>query len=347
VALAFGLTSLWRRDARVAVLHLGGGSLGVSILEIGDGVFKVESVGGDTNLGGDDFDDALLEHLERDLRRQHGFDARKEASAWARLRDAAEQARIDLSGAAHARISLPCFCPTTAGTIGYETILTRAQLEKLSAGLVQRCRDVVQRSLADAVRTPRDVAEVFLVGGLVRMPRIQSLARELFPQALLRVLHSDEVVPGGAAIQGHELLLASRSDLLLVDVTPHEYGAAVAGGEPVVVIERNATFPVERTQVLTLPAGRDIRIQIFQGCIHSAAARRQVGEVVLDSVGQKGRVRLTFSLDHHGVLDVQVRGAGDCETRARMFPSGGLSAADVERLRREAEQESLLRGLRL
>jgi molecular chaperone DnaK len=346
-ALAFGLTSVWRRESRVAILHLGSGSFDVSVLNIGDGVFCTEAVGGDESLGGEEFDSILVDHLSQDLAKRQGFDPRREPAAWLRLREAVEQARIDLSGAPQASICLPFFCQTPAGVVNFETVLTRTQLLKLTAGVVQRCRNLIQLTLAEARLRPRDVENVFLVGGMMRTPHMQELARGLFNRSVIRTLHADDVVAGGAAILGHELPRSRFSDLLLVDVAPLEYGAESPTGQSVVVIKRNTVIPAERTVMLTLPVGRNVPIRIFQG-----TDRRRLGELVLEHVKDggdgKGEVNLSFEMDQTGALDVHARDALRATlAQARIFPSSGLSPADVERLRREAEQEQILRGLRL
>jgi molecular chaperone DnaK len=348
--LAFALTTAYTRARRVAVLHLGGGSFDVSILDVGDGVFKVEVVAGDSGLGGDDFDAVLVEHLADQFRARHRRPLGSDPVARARLRQAAEQAKRDLSQAEHASIHLP-YLADAGGPRHLKGTVTRAWLDRLTDPLLKRCRETVRRALAEARLKPGQVDEVVTVGGMTRVPAFQGLVREVFGRVVIRQLQAGELAAGGAAILGHQLQLGSRSDVLLIDVTPLALGVEDASGYFHRLIDRNSAIPRERTEELSLKvSGGVVRLRVLQDVAGPASGRRlPLGEVRLEGTRADAdgtaRIAVTFCLDASGILDVTCKEvAGGRAQRGRMFPSSGLSAAEVERLRREAEQERLIRN---
>jgi molecular chaperone DnaK len=345
-ALALGLTAPWPRPVKLAVLHLGAGSFDVSLLDVGDGVFHVEAVGGDRHVGGDDFDAVIFDRLAERIRGSHGLDVRADPVAGERLRAASEQARIDLSSARHARVFLPCFGATASGGLDLDLTLTREQLEEWSAPLVASCRTCLERTLAQARRKPGDVEEVLLVGGGTRMPQVQRLVTEVFGRPATRMLHAGELIAGGAAVQGDQLLLGSRSDLLVVEVNPVDLAIPIRGGKQV-VLAGNTAIPERRSVVLALPdGGRQLALPIFQRT--SLGGWRRLGEVVFDRAAEPdrgaGEVEVAFELDRNGILDVSGKDPVTGRVlQTRIFPFGGLTPTEVEQLYRELEQERLLR----
>jgi molecular chaperone DnaK len=302
-------------EAVLVVFHLGGGTCDVSILEVGQGVFKVEAVHGDTNLGGDDFDTALVDHFAEAFQRQHGLDPRDNPVALRRLHDAAEQTKKDLSGQTMAEVRLPHLLADAAGAKHFETSLTRGDFERLIGPLVRRCRAVIERALTDARLKRGDIHEVLLAGGMTRVPCVRQMVRDVFGKEGRHGVNPDEVVAVGAAIQGHELLLGSRSDIVLVDVTPLTLGVETEGGVLTHLIERNTSIPHEAKQVFSTGADEQaaISLRLFQGeGKHAGAAENcYLGEVVLGGIraAAKGQARIeaTFSLDHNGILNVQAK----------------------------------------
>jgi molecular chaperone DnaK len=350
-ALAYALTGAWARPHKLVVLHMGGGTFDVSVLDVGEGVFKVEAVHGDTALGGEDFDDAVVAHLAEEFARAHPVDLRHDPAALRRLREAAELAKRDLSQALHAEVCLPYIAGGEHGPVDLRRSLSRARFEALVAGLLERCRGSVRRALADSKLRPRDVDEVMLVGGMTRMPCLQRLVREVFGKDASRRINSDEAVAVGAAIHAAQLALGARSALLLVDVTPLSLGLEGPGGRLVRLVEGNTSIPTDKREAVSLPApnGR-VTVRVWQGEGAGAGGpdQRLLGEVVLDGVKADpaglAQVEVTFSLDANGILDVTARAPASGQSRtARMFPSGGLGPAEVERLYREAEQQRLFR----
>jgi molecular chaperone DnaK len=348
-ALAYVLGVGLTHSARVAVVHLGGGTLDVAVLDVGDGVFQVESVAGEA-LGGDDFDALLTGHLADEFRRAHpGADPAADTAAGRRLREAAEQAKRDLSQALHAEVCLPCL----VGRDHLQTTLHRATFEGLIAPLAQRCRRTLQQVVADARRRPAGLREVVLIGGMTRAPLVRALIEEVFGPSVRYRAYDDTAVAAGAAVLGRQLVLGARSALLVVDVLPQSLGVENSGGRVARLLPRNCAIPAERKQFLTTAEDgqTSMTLKVYEGEGEQAGGpdSRLLGEVKLEGLppSPRGRrVEVTFAVDHNGLLDVT---ATDVETGrakvARLFSDGGLPPAEVERLFREAEQERLLRVL--
>ncbi|HJT76826.1 MAG TPA: molecular chaperone DnaK, partial [Gemmataceae bacterium] len=246
-ALAYGLDK--KKNEKVAVFDLGGGTFDISVLDVGDGVFKVEGVNGDTHLGGDDFDQVLIDYIAEEFKKQSGIDLRKDQMALQRLKEAAERAKKDLSQAASTDINLPFITADQSGPKHLQMTITRAKFEQLVDHLIERCRGPVMKALADAKLKPSDIDEVVLVGGMTRVPKVQQLVKDIFGKEGHKGVNPDEVVAVGAAIQGAQLLLGSKSEVLLVDVTPLTLGIETEGGILDPVIEKNASIPKEAKKV--------------------------------------------------------------------------------------------------
>jgi molecular chaperone DnaK len=329
----------WTRT--VAVVHAGGGAFDVSVLVVGDGIFEVRAVSGDAALGGDDFDHLLVCRLAEGFAARAGRDPRREPAALWRLKEAAEQAKRDLSQAEAVRVRLPCLLDGA----DLDQAVTRAEFERLAEGLLARCRALVLRALADAKYKPREVDEVLLLGGMTRMPRLRALVREAFgrdPVAL-----PDESVATGAAVQGAQLLLCGRSDLVLLDVAPLTLGVEAAGGAFTVLIERNTMIPCEKRRVFT--TARDdqpgVSVRVYQCDDAAARNNRLLAQLDLDGLppGPRGsvRVEVTFDMDHNGVLRVTAaEPAAGREKTMRVARARQLSAAEAARLRRDAERNA-------
>src|ERR687888_185554 len=245
-SLAYGLDK--KKNERIAVFDLGGGTFDISILDVGDGVFKVESTNGDTHLGGDDFDQVLIDYIAEEFRKSNGIDLRKDPMALQRLKEAAERAKKDLSQATTTDINLPFITADASGPKHLQMSVTRAQFERMVDHLIERCRKPVMQALADAKLKPSDIDEIVLVGGMTRMPKIQWLVKDVFGKEGHRGVNPDEVVAVGAAIQGAQLLLGSKADVLLLDVTPLSLGIETLGGVMTRLIERNTTIPTQKKQ---------------------------------------------------------------------------------------------------
>jgi molecular chaperone DnaK len=305
-ALAFGGS---HADRRLAVLHVGGGTFDITLLDIGEGVLQVKAVGGDTCLGGDDFDQALVSYLLQQLPAQAREGLRLDGVARQRLRFAAEQAKRDLSHASEVSVDLPWLAQ---GIPDFRLTVTRAKLEELVQPLIERCRRLVQDTLADARLGAKDIDEVLVIGGMTRMPRLRQLFDSLFPRAVCRARALDEIVALGAAIQGQQLLLGGQSDLLVVDVTPLTLGLETASGEFVAMIPRNATIPHLRKEVFTVAADSQpgVSVRVFQLEGGKASPGRFLGQLDLDGLsGPRGqtKVEVAFDMDHNGILRVTAR----------------------------------------
>jgi molecular chaperone DnaK len=353
-ALAFVLNEGLSRSGRLAVLHLGGGSFDISLVDFGEGVIKVESVGGDTNLGGDDFDAQVMAYLTEQFRKTHPkLDPRAEPTTWQRLREAAEQAKKDLTQAMHAHVFLPFLACGDSGSENLELTLTREKFEELVEPLVKRLRVAIEKALQDARLKASDVNEVLLVGGMTRVPRVANLVAAIFGREGSHRVHADESVAVGAAIQGAQLLLGSRSVLLVVDVAPMSLGIAADDGKLIRLIERNCSIPLERKYLTSTARDNQtaVKIAVYQGEneVAKGPGNRLLGELILEDIrpaphGQP-RIEVTFSLDKSSILDVTAEDLGTGKSKTvRLFASSGLTAAEVERLYREAEQERLIRA---
>jgi molecular chaperone DnaK len=343
-SLAYGLDK--KKSERIAVFDLGGGTFDISILDIAEGVFTVEGVNGDTHLGGDDFDQVLIDYIAEQFKKENGIDLRKDQMALQRLKEAAERAKKDLSQAQTTDINLPFITADASGPKHLQMSLSRSKFEQLVDHLVERCRGPVMKALSDAKLKPSDIDEIVMVGGMTRMPKIQWLVKEIFGKEGHKGVNPDEVVAIGAAIQGAQLLLGSKSDVLLVDVTPLSMGIETLGGRLTRLIERNTSIPTEKKQTFSTAADNQpaVTISVYQGEseIAKSSSNRLLGEFNLEGIRPAPRgepqIEVTFSLDTNGVLQVKAK---DLDTgkegKIEIKGSSGLSADEVERMRKEAE----------
>jgi molecular chaperone DnaK len=346
-ALAYGLDK--KKNERIAVFDLGGGTFDISILDVGDGVFQVMAVNGDTHLGGDDFDQVLIDYIAEEFKRENGIDLRKDQMALQRLKEAAERAKKDLSQQATTDINLPFITADASGPKHLQMSLARAKFEQLVDHLVERCRGPVMKALADAKLKPSDIDEVVLVGGMTRVPKVQWLVKDIFGKEGHRGVNPDEVVAVGAAIQGAQLLLGSKSEVLLVDVTPLSMGIETLGGRLTRVIERNTAIPTEKTQIFSTAADNQpaVTVSVYQGEseIAKSPANRFLGEFNLEGIrpAPRGepRIEVTFALDKNGILKVTAKDLDTGkEAKIEIKGSSGLDTAEVERMRKEAESHA-------
>ncbi|MSR32180.1 MAG: molecular chaperone DnaK [Gemmataceae bacterium] len=346
-SLAYGLEK--KANEKIAVFDLGGGTFDISILDVGDGVFKVESTNGDTHLGGDDFDQVIIDFIAEEFKRENGIDLRKDHMALQRLKEAGERAKKDLSQQASTDINLPFITADASGPKHMQMSLTRAQLEQLVDKLVERCRGPVVRAMSDAKLKPTDIDEIVMVGGMTRMPKIQWLVKDIFGKEGHRGVNPDEVVAIGAAIQGAQLLLGSKSEVLLVDVTPLSLGIETLGGRLTRLIERNTSIPVEKKQVFSTAADGQtaVTISVYQGEseIAKSTSNRLLGEFNLEGIPAAARgepqIEVTFALDTNGILKVNAKDTGTGkEAKVEIKGSSGLSPSEVERMKKESESHA-------
>ena len=341
-ALAYGLEN--KKNEKIAVFDLGGGTFDISILEVGDGVFEVKAVNGDTHLGGDNWDEVLINYIADEFKKETGIDLRKDNMAMQRLKEAAERAKKELSGQTQTDINLPFITADASGPKHLQMTITRSKFEQLTEHLVERCRGPVMQALRDAGLKPSDIDEVVLVGGMTRVPRVQQLVREIFGKEGHKGVNPDEVVAVGAAIQGHQLLLGSKSEVLLLDVVPLSLGLETLGGVFTKIIERNTTIPTSRKQIFTTAEDNQtaVTIRVFQGEREMAADNRLLAQFNLEGIPPAPRgvpqIEVTFEVDHNGILHVSARDlATGKEQKIRIEASSGLTQAEIERMRKEAE----------
>lgn len=340
-SLAYGLDK--KKNEVIAVYDLGGGTFDISILDVGEGVFQVRSTSGDTFLGGDDFDQRLMDYLITDFKKNNGIDLRADRQALQRLKEASEKAKIELSSVIQTEINLPYITADATGPKHLVTTVTRAKLEQLTEDLVQRTMEPVRRALSDANLKSSDINEVVLVGGMIRMPAVQDAVRKEFGKEPHKGVNPDEVVAVGAAIQGG-VLGGEVKDILLLDVTPLTLSLETLGGVSTQIIERNTTIPTRKSQVFSTASDgqTQVEIHILQGERPMAADNKTLGRFILDGIPPAPRgipqIEVTFDIDANGILKVTALDkATNRSQHITITASSGLSEAEVEKMRREAE----------
>ena len=341
-SLAYGLDK--KKNEKIAVYDLGGGTFDISILEIGDGVFEVLATNGDTHLGGDDFDERIINWLAEEFLRETGIDLRKDPMALQRLKEAAEKAKIELSSTLQTEINLPFITADASGPKHLQKTLTRAKLEQLVEDLIEKTIGPCEQALKDAKLSPSDIDEVILVGGQTRMPKVQEVVREFFGKEPHKGINPDEVVAVGAAIQG-AVLSGEVKDVLLLDVTPLSLGIETLGGVMTVLIPRNTTIPTRKTEIFTTAADNQtsVEIHVLQGERPMAADNRTIGRFHLDGIPPAPRgvpqIEVTFDIDANGILNVSARDkATGKEQSIRIEASSGLTQEEIERMMKEARE---------
>ena len=340
-ALAYGLDN--KKDEQIAVFDLGGGTFDVSILEIGDGVFEVRSTNGDTHLGGEDFDNIIVNYLLDEFKKESSIDIRNDAAAMQRVKDEAEKAKKELSSATSVDINLPFLTADETGPKHFEHTLTRAKLEELVEPLLERLDEPVKKALKDAKLEAKDIDEVVMVGGMTRMPAVVERAKKLFGREPMQGVNPDEVVAVGAAIQGG-VLQGDVKDVLLLDVTPLSLGIETMGGVSTKLIERNTTIPTSKSETFSTAADNQpqVEIHVLQGEREMAADNKSLGRFILDGIAPAPRgvpqIEVTFNIDANGILNVTARDKGTGKEQSITIQnSGNMSKADIEKAQREAE----------
>lgn len=340
-ALAYGLES--KKDEKIAVFDLGGGTFDVSILELGDGVFEVRSTNGDTHLGGEDFDNRIVNHFIDVFKNEEGVDLKNDKAAMQRLKDEAEKAKKELSSTSEYEVNLPFITADADGPKHFEYKLTRAKLEELVGDLINRLATPVEKALKDAGVKASEIDEIVLVGGMTRMPAVVEKVKAIFGKDPLKGVNPDEVVAVGAAIQGG-VLQGDVKDVLLLDVTPLSLGIETMGGVSTKLIERNTTIPTSKSETFSTAADNQpqVEIHVLQGEREMASDNKSLGTFTLDGIAPAPRgvpqIEVTFSLDANGILNVTAKDKGTGkENSVTIQDSGNMSKEDIEKAQKEAE----------
>ena len=343
-ALAYGLDK--KNAHTIAVYDLGGGTFDISILELGEGVYEVKSTNGDTHLGGDDFDQKIIDYIADEFKKENDVDLRKDPQALQRLKESAEKAKIELSSSQEAQINQPFITQGPNGPLHLTMTLTRAKLEQIVDDLVQKTLDPVKKALSDAKKTVSDIDEVVLVGGMTRMPKVIETVTKFFGKEPNKSVNPDEVVAVGAAVQGG-VLAGEVSDVLLLDVTPLTLGLETLGGVSTPLIQRNTTIPTSKSQVFSTAADNQtqVEINVLQGERPMAADNKSLGRFILDGIPPAPRgvpqVEVTFDIDASGIVTVKAKDkATNKEQSIKITGSTGLSKEEVEKMTKDAEMHA-------
>jgi len=343
-ALAYGLDS--KKDEKIAVFDLGGGTFDVSILELGDGVFEVKSTNGDTHLGGEDFDNRIVNHFLDVFKNEQGIDLKSDKAAMQRLKDEAEKAKKELSTTSETEINLPFLTADAEGPKHFEYKLTRSKLEELVKDLIDGVTGPVEKALKDAGLKPGEIDEIVLVGGMTRMPAVVDKVKSIFGKDPLKGVNPDEVVAVGAAIQGG-VLAGDVKDVLLLDVTPLSLGIETMGGVATKLIERNTTVPTSKSETFSTAADNQpqVEIHVTQGERELASDNKSLGRFTLDGIAPAPRgvpqIEVTFNIDANGILNVTAKDKGTGKEQSiTISNSGNLSKEDIEKAAKDAEEHA-------